>query len=205
MRTEMKKAPTSWISVICGWIAAVGAAALAAPAVATALATRPASPGDLVLAVPVIVGLAVAYLIGGYVAGRMAGYRTSWHGMMAAFFGLLITLLALLLGATIEGAPLRQLDVRSLGDVVTFGAIFSFLVTIFAGWVGGLLAPDQLLAERLAAPSRVVERETVPVVEERVVHHEKPRFRLLPELGRKGGERVAERGQTEPAESVEGR
>ena len=83
---------TSWMSVLGGWTATIGAMALVAPAVATVLAG--ANPGigsnDIATAVPVIIGIFVAYLIGGYVAGRMAGYRTSWHGMLTAFFSLFV-------------------------------------------------------------------------------------------------------------------
>jgi hypothetical protein len=208
---------TSWSAVICGWIAAVGAAALVAPAVAAILAGRPVVPNDLGLAVPVVLGLMISYLIGGYVAGRMAGYGTSWHGMMTAFFGLFVTLLALLLAAAADQGLLassgvrsladvfpgiRQLDLRALGDTLTFGAILGFLATIFAGWLGGLLGVDRYARFALPAASseRVVEREVLPdrVVKERVVQRERPAFRLLPALGRKGGERVEKKeGVTE--------
>lgn len=204
----IRPAGTAWGAVICGWIAAIGASALVAPAVAAVLAGREPVPNDLALAVPIVLGLMIAYLIGGYVAGRMAGYHTSWHGMMTAFFGLFITLGALLLAAAADRGLLassgvsslgdvfpgiRQLDLRSLGDTVTFGAMLGFLATIFAGWLGGLLAPDQaVMTAAVPATERVVEREVVPqrVVQERVVTRERPRFRLLPAMGRKGGERV---------------
>src|SRR5438067_9804 len=81
---------TSWMSVLGGWIATIGAMALVAPAVAGILARVNLTGGDLAPAVPVVIGIFVSYLIGGYVAGRMAGYRTSWHGMMTAFFSLFL-------------------------------------------------------------------------------------------------------------------
>jgi hypothetical protein len=203
----VRPASTSWGAVLGGWLAAVGAAALVAPAVAAIVAGRTVVPNDLGLAVPVVLGLMIAYLLGGYVSGRMAGYNTSWHGMMTAFLGLFVTLVALLVAAAADQGFLaasgvrsladvfpgiRQLDLRTLGDTLTFGAILGFLATIFAGWLGGLLAPD-----RYAVP--VVERERVvagPVVHERRVEEhrvERPRFRLLPQIGRKGGERHEEK------------
>lgn len=218
-QTAVTPRGTAWGAVICGWIAAVGAAALVAPAVAAILAGRPIVPNELALAVPVIVGLMIAYLIGGYVAGRMAGYHTSWHGMMAAFFGLFVTLLALLLAAAADKGlfaasgvrslsdvfpGIRQLDLRVLGDTLTFGSLLGFLATIFAGWLGGLLAPD--LQARFAVPAmsseRIVEREVLPdqVVRERVVRRERPTFRLLPTLGRKGGDRAS--AGTEPKDGT---
>jgi hypothetical protein len=202
-----RPAGTSWGSVIGGWLAAVGCAALLAPAIAAIFAGRPAVPNDLSLAVPVVVGLVISYLIGGYVAGRMAGYNTSWHGMMTAFFGLFITLVALLLAAAADRGLLatsgvrsladvfpgiQQLDLRTLGDTVTFGATTGFLATIFAGWLGGVLAPEHAV---MTAPvtTTVVPAEQVAagevVLEERRVER-RPRFRLLPAMGRKGGERA---------------
>lgn len=202
---------TSWISVICGWIAAIGAAALVAPAVAAIVTGRPAIPNDLALAVPVVVGLTVAYLIGGYVAGRMAGYHTSWHGLMAAFFGLFVTLVVLLLAAAADRGLLaasgvssladafpgiRQLDLRTLGDTVTFGALLGFLATIFAGWLGGLLAPGrapEVLVPPVVAPSGASDPLT-----SRQPARERPAFRFLPAVGRKGGERAED--PSRPAE-----
>lgn len=202
----VRPAATSWGAVLGGWLAAVGTAAIVAPVVATIVAGRGAIPNDLGLAVPVVLGLMMAYLMGGYVAGRMAGYNTSWHGMMTAFFGLLITLVALLVAAAADQGLLaasgvrsladvfpgiRQLDIRMLGDTLTFGAILGFLATIFAGWLGGLLAPDQALAVRsTVAPTTgpaVVEAQERRVEERRV--ERRPKYRLLPSMGRKGGER----------------
>lgn len=197
---------TSWSAVVGGWMAAIGAGALVAPLVAAIVTGRPAVPNDLALAVPVVLGLMIAYLVGGYVAGRMAGYNTSWHGLMTAFFGLFVVLLALLLAAAADQGLLaasgirsladvfpgvREMDLRTLGDTVTFGAILSFLATIFAGWLGGLLAPDRYLVP-VAAPASPAAVAHEAVLEERRVVDQRPqpRFRLLPAIGRKGGERV---------------
>src|SRR5687767_15724170 len=60
------------------------------------------SVGDIAVAVPVVLGLFLSYIVGGYVAGRMAGYRTSWHGMMTAFFTLFVILVLMLLGVAAD-------------------------------------------------------------------------------------------------------
>jgi hypothetical protein len=135
----------------------------------------------------------------------MAGYNTSWHGMMTAFFGLFVALVALLLAAAADQGLLaasgvqslsdvfpgiRQLDVRSLGDTLTFGAILGFLATIFAGWLGGLLAPDRYVVPVSATAVPAATAREVVVQEHRVERRERPRFRLLPTMGRKGGDRV---------------
>src|SRR5438093_7027738 len=206
---------TSWMSVLGGWTATIGAMALVAPAVATVLAG--ANPGigsnDIATAVPVIIGIFVAYLIGGYVAGRMAGYRTSWHGMLTAFFSLFVLgVLVLASYAAANGAftgfgvndlntlvpGAAGLNVDSLGNALTFGALLGFLAAIFGGWLGGVLAPSQAVA---TAP--YVAREAGPVpgrsvgvgpVGSRTVKREAVIRRppLVPGFGRKGGERVRE-------------
>lgn len=195
---------TSWLSVIGGWIAAVGMVALLAPIVAALVAGRGGGPDDVSLAVPAIVGILLAYLVGGYVAGRMAGYKTSWHGMMAAFFGLFVILALIVLAVLADRGYLGDLRVNpmngayawgfgpaNVGDALTFGAILGFLATIFAGWLGGLLAPDHLVAEVtqpvVAAPT--IDQTMAHGPDESTVTRSES-FRLLPAMGRKGGETV---------------
>jgi hypothetical protein len=211
---HVRPSATSWGAVLGGWLGAVGAAALVAPVVAGILAGRTVVPNDLGLAVPVVIGLVIAYLLGGYISGRMAGYNTSWHGMMTAFFGLLVTLGVLLVAAAADAGLLaasgvrsladvfpgiRQLDVRTLENTLTFGAVLGFLATIFAGWLGGLLAPDRYAVQAVAIPSSDL-ISTGPMVgpavsaarERRGEEHRaerRPHYRVLPAMGSKGGER----------------
>jgi hypothetical protein len=157
----VRNASTSWISVLGGGIATIGAAALVAPAIAGLLARVQIGANDVAPAVPVVIGIFVSYLIGGYVAGRMAGYRTSWHGMMTAFFSLLVLLVIALLGYAADHGLLvglgvngvadivpgaRDWSVDSMGNALTFGALLGFLAAIFAGWLGGVLAPSHAVA-----------------------------------------------------------
>jgi hypothetical protein len=206
-------AATSWGAVLGGWVATVGASVLFAPIVAGLLAAvgSPGAASDLAMAVPVVLGILVSYVVGGYVAGRMAGYRTSWHGMMTAFFSLFIVLLVLLAGGLADRGVfagsgvrsladivpgMRDLNVDGLGNAVSFGAILGFLAAIFGGWLGGLLAPSMPVVATPAAtrPAPVVREPLTrePMVRER--HREiVRRGPLLPSFGRKGGERVEER------------
>lgn len=205
---------TSWTSVIGGWIASVGMTALLAPLAAGFVASRGGTPNDISLAVPAVLAVLIAYLVGGYVAGRMAGYATSWHGMMTAFLGLFIVLGAILIGVAADRGYLGDVRIGALestyawgfgpttvGDALTFGAILGFLATIFAGWLGGLLAPTRRLAVPVTVetPVRTV-AETTKVVREPKAPRQ--RFRLLPSVGRKGGEpiqateRLADEGGT---------
>jgi len=206
------------MSVLGGWIATIGAMALVAPAVAAVLAGANPTIGsnDLATAVPVIIGIFVSYLIGGYVAGRMAGYRTSWHGMLTAFFSLfLLGILLLVTYAADRGVfagigvnnltdlvpGAAGLNVYSLGNALTFGALLGFLAAIFGGWLGGVLAPSHAVVP-VRAP--YVAREAGPVPGRTVAvgpvgaRTEKKeavirRPPLIPAFGRKGGERVEHR------------
>src|SRR5205085_6544619 len=78
---------TSWGAVLDGWLATVGVAAILTPIIGVML-TSWYTTRSYASTVPILVAVGLSYLVGGYVAGRMAGYRTSWHGMMVAFFGL---------------------------------------------------------------------------------------------------------------------
>jgi len=211
---------TSWMSVLGGWIATIGAMALVAPAVAGLLVGANIGNNDVAPAVPVVIGILISYLIGGYVAGRMAGYRTSWHGMLTAFFSLFVLgVIVLASYAASRGAfagigvnnltdlvpGAAGLNVDSLGNALTFGALLGFLAAIFGGWLGGVLAPSHA-AVPVTAP--YVAREAGPVpgrivgvgpVGSRTVKRETVIRRppLIPSLGRKGGERVDERREVE--------
>src|SRR2546423_1409523 len=203
---------TSWMSVLGGWIATIGAMALVAPAVAGVLVGANVANNDIAPALPVVIGIFVSYLIGGYVAGRMAGYRTSWHGMLTAFFSLFVLLVLVLVSyAAANGAftgigvnnltdlvpGASGLNIDSLGNALTFGALLGFLAAILGGWLGGVLAPSHPIP--VAAP--YVAREAGPVpgrtvgvgpVGSRSVKREAVIRRppLVPGFGRKGGERT---------------
>src|SRR5437868_9053779 len=157
----VRPAATSWMSVLGGWIATIGAAALVAPAVAGIVGRISVAGNDITPAVPVIIGIFVSYLIGGYVAGRMAGYRTSWHGMLTAFFSLFVLLAIVLLTYATDRGMFAGVGVNSLTDLVpgagnvnvdgfgnalTFGALLGFLAAILGGWLGGVLAPSHVVA-----------------------------------------------------------
>jgi len=207
------------MSVLGGWIATIGAMALVAPAVAGVLVGARVGSDEIAPAIPVVIGIFVSYLIGGYVAGRMAGYRTSWHGMLTAFLSLFVLLVVLLVSYAADRGVFASigvnnltdlvpgaagLNVDSLGNALTFGALLGFLAAIFGGWLGGVLAPAH--AEIHAAPYALraagpVPGRTVGVgpagarTETRGPVIRRPP--LIPSFGRKGGERIEERRDVE--------
>src|SRR6195256_3049140 len=211
----VRPASTAWGAVLGGWVATIGASVIFAPIVA-GLIVAPGTPaaGDIAVAVPVVLGLFLSYIVGGYVAGRMAGYRTSWHGMLTAFFSLFVLgVLVLVSYAAANGVftgigvnnltdlvpGASGLNVDSLGNALTFGALLGFLAAILGGWLGGVLAPSRVVP--VAAP--YVAREVGPVpgrtvgvgpggsrsVKREAVIRRPP---LISASGRKGGERLQE-------------
>lgn len=220
MNRVLIRPATSWMSVLGGWIATIGAMALVAPAVAGALAGVSIGTNEIAPAIPVVIGILISYLIGGYVAGRMAGYRTSWHGMLTAFFSLFVLLgLVLVSYAAANGAfagigvnnltdyvpGAAGLNVDSFGNALTFGALLGFLAAILGGWLGGVLAPSHA---EVPVTAPYVAREAGPVpgrsvgvgpvgarsVTRETVTKRRPFF---PAFGRKGGEQVKEERNVE--------
>jgi putative membrane protein (TIGR04086 family) len=190
---------TSWGAVLDGWLATVGVAAILSPIVSLMLANWYPTRG-YASTVPILVAVGLSYLVGGYVAGRMAGYRTSWHGMMVAFFGLFVALALLVVDIAystgVFGGTARLIQVLPvvLGvsayesiETFAFGGALGILLAVFAGWLGGLLAPSRIGAAARVSATPVVEERQVTTTE---VRRPRERFRLLPSAGHKGGERV---------------
>jgi MFS family permease len=208
---------TSWGAVLDGWLATVGVAAILTPIIGLMLVNWYPTRG-YASTVPILVAVGLAYLIGGYVAGRMAGYQTSWHGMMVAFFGLFVVLallvidIALATGVFGTSTRLVQVMPQVLGvalyesaETFAFGGALALLIAVFAGWLGGLLAPARIGA---VVPSAAVPEAEPAAVEERTVtttevQRPRERFRLLPSAGRKGGERVDDEVVEPVAEPVD--
>ncbi len=219
MAREVVKRPTgtSWGAVLDGWLASVGVAAILTPIIGLLIAGY--SSRGLVSTVPILVAVGLSYLIGGYVAGRMAGYRTSWHGMMVAFFGLFVVLALLVvdvaLAAGVFGATSSRLvqimpgvlgvSLYQSADTFAFGGVLGVLIAIFAGWLGGLLAPSRVTT---AVAATTVPDAAATEVEERTVssseiHRPRERYRLLPSPGLTGGEDIENVPDADDAAEVE--
>ena len=170
MTTVIRPRSTSWGAVLGGWLAALGALTITFPLAAMGMLMSPAAQArvdDPTLALPLILAFFVSWIIGGYVAGRLAGYRRSWHGLMSAIWGLFVALVVgLVAGGNAgnfanAGASLSNLDVAPFGNATVFGFILGIVAVIVGGWLGGVLAPAPMVME---VREPVVERRA-PVVE----------------------------------------
>ena len=137
-----------------GWLVAVGMTALLTgiiAVIATAVgysndvtqtdAERAAGTVSLVTAIVLVAILLIAYYSGGYVAGRMSRFDGARQGLMVWLIGLLVTLLAVVLGwiAGDQYNLLDRVDVPRIpipSDDITLGGI----ITAVAVLVGTLLA-----------------------------------------------------------------
>ena len=141
--------------------------------------------------------------------------------MLTAFFSLLVLLLVALLGYAVDDGLLAGAGVNSLTDLapglsnlnvdgfgvaLTFASLLGFLAAIFAGWLGGVLAPGHAavplaVAAPLAAAGPAPAARAVDSPRSRAADRRAARQRRLhPSLARKGGERVtAERQETKNA------
>lgn len=189
---------TAWGSVLGGWLATIGVAALLSPLITAVLTALYPNERSLAATVPVVAGVGLAYLIGGHVAGRMAGYRTSWHGLLTAFFGLFVVLALIVVAIALQQGvfgstaylpeflpPLVSTGLYRSADGLAFGGLLGMLIAIFAAWLGGLLAPT-----RAVVVASVPVDTTAPVVTTPSRAAGRRPFRLLPSLRRRGGERV---------------
>ena len=148
------KIADSWVAVVVGVLAMMGVGALLTPILTAYLATSGVDLARAESAVPVLVALLIAALVGGYTAGRIAKRRTGWHGLLSGLFGLLLTGSYLIAQVAVQGSFLGiddralaaffpmvlQLGLYHSEPALTLGLVVGFPARILAAWIGGLLA-----------------------------------------------------------------
>ena len=162
----------SWISILAGLITAYGTFAVVAAIVGSVLSsanvdtefrTNDWTGSGAVAALAAAVTLRVAYLFGGYVAGRMARRAGSLHGVLV-FVAALVTgaIAGGVVAALTDDAAIRS-NLRSIGvptnwdqvsGVSIAGAILSIAAILIGSVLGGMLGErwHTRLATRAADP-----------------------------------------------------
>lgn len=145
---------TNWGAAFFGWLVAIATAILLTSivgAVASAVGTsrditqteaeRSAGTIGIVAAVVLLVVLGVGYYAGGYVAGRMSRFDGARQGLGVWIIGLVVTLVAIVLGA-VFGSQYNILDRVSLPSLPLGGGDLGWgaVITAAAVVVGTLLA-----------------------------------------------------------------
>lgn len=144
----------NWGSSFFGWLVAtavavlltsiVGALAAAAGSneeVTRSVADREAGTIGIVAAVVLLVVLMIAYYTGGYVAGRMSRFDGGKQGMAVWIIGLLVTIVAVVLGVVFgtEYNILDRVDLPAV-PIPTDELTWGYAITGAAVLVGTLLA-----------------------------------------------------------------
>ncbi len=137
-----------WRSVALGWLVAAVVGSLISllfSGLYGLVDGPPAGSGEITAGFVVIslVSGFLAYLAGGFVAGRSAGYSGGLNGAMTAVFGLILGLVVGVVfaahGVTFaEGVAMPPANFGFAGGVLLAGLVL-FLVNLFGGYVGGKL------------------------------------------------------------------
>jgi hypothetical protein len=151
---------TSWVSVILGWLAALGAGLILSGIVSGIVGAIFGSAGRQGIAVggtTALVGLLItlllAFLIGGYTAGRLASRSGFKHGLLVPLLALVVTIVLAIIGGLLgvsfidqlsgvtlpQGAQssAQQAAPQGLGTILTVSGILALLFPFIGGAIGG--------------------------------------------------------------------
>jgi hypothetical protein len=151
---------TSWISVLLGWLAALGASLILSGIVGAivggilaALGVRDgATSGGISGLIGLLLTLLIAFFIGGYVAGRMASRSGVKHGLLVPLLALVVTVVLAIIGTALGASFIDQLSgvtlpgpadqaaqsvpQQGLGTILTVGGILALLFPFIGGALG---------------------------------------------------------------------
>ena len=133
-----------WDGVALGWLVAIPAGLLLSPIlreVYDALTGASVMPGKLTsgLVIVSLVSGFLAYLFGGYVAGKFARRAGGLHGAMTAILGAATGAVLAAFGVAVSGGILVTLIRVGFGEVTASTALALFLAYVFGGYIGGKL------------------------------------------------------------------
>jgi len=157
---------TSWLSVILGWLTALGAGLILSGilsgivgAIFGAAGRQGLTEGGTTALVGLLITLLVAFLIGGYAAGRMAARSGLKHGLLVPLLALVVTLVLAIIGGVLGASFIEQLSgvtlpqgaqsgaaqqaaqqgapPQGLGTILTVSGILALLFPFVGGALGG--------------------------------------------------------------------
>ena len=150
---------TSWLSVVFGWLAALGAGLILSGIVgavvgaifgAGSAASSSATEGGTAGLIGLLITLLLAFIIGGYVAGRLASRSGLKHGILVPVLMLVVTIVLAGIGALLGLSFLDNLSgvtlpstpsdaPQNLGTILTGAGILALLMPFIGGAIGGAL------------------------------------------------------------------
>src|SRR5215212_4641282 len=152
---------TSWISVILGWLAALGASLILSGIVGAIVGGILAAlgVGDGVTSggisglIGLLLTLLIAFYTGGYVAGSMASRSGVKHGLLVPLLALVVTLVLAIIGTAVGASFIDQLSgvtlpgpagqaaqsvpQQGLGTILSASGILALLFPFIGGALGG--------------------------------------------------------------------
>jgi hypothetical protein len=148
---------TSWISVVFGWLAALGAGLILSSIIGGVVGailgdggSASATEGGTAGLVGLLITLLLAFTIGGYVAGRLASRSGLKHGLLVPVLMLVVTIVLAGIGALLGLSFLDNLSgvtlpstpndaPQGLGTILTGAGILALLAPFIGGAIGGAL------------------------------------------------------------------
>jgi hypothetical protein len=152
---------TSWVSVVLGWLAALGAGLILSGIVSGIVGAifgtagrQGITEGGTTALVGLLITLLLAFLIGGYAAGRMAARSGLKHGLLVPLLALVVTLVLAIVGGLLGVSFIDQLSgitlpqgtqssarqaapQQGLGTILTVSGILALLFPFIGGAIGG--------------------------------------------------------------------
>ena len=152
---------TSWVSVVLGWLAALGAGLILSGIVSGIVGAifgtagrQGITEGGTTALVGLLITLLLAFLIGGYTAGRLASRSGLKHGLLVPLLALVVTLVLAVVGGVLGVSFIDQLSgvtlpqgaqstaqqqaPQNLGAILTVSGILALLFPFIGGALGGL-------------------------------------------------------------------
>jgi hypothetical protein len=158
---EAAERGTSWVSVVLGWLAALGTALILSSIVSAIVGAilavlgvgSGATGGGISGLVGVLLTLLIAFFLGGYTAGRMASRSGIKHGLLVALLALVVTIVLALIGAAVGASFIDQLSgvtlpgpagkaaqnvpQQGLTTILSVSGILALLFPFIGGALGG--------------------------------------------------------------------
>jgi hypothetical protein len=152
---------TSWVSVVLGWLAALGAGLILSGIVSGIVGAifgtagrQGIQEGGTIALVGLLITLLLAFMIGGYAAGRMAARSGLKHGLLVPLLALVATIVLAIIGGALGVSFIDQLSgvtlpqgaqssaqqqaPQGLGTILTVSGILALLFPFIGGAIGGL-------------------------------------------------------------------
>ena len=149
---------TSWLSVVLGWLAALGSLLILSGivsgivgAIFGAAGSQALLSGGATALVGLLITLLLAFLIGGYAAGRMAARSGLKHGLFVPLLNLLVVIILAIVGALLGASFIDQLGgialpqqaqqqaPQNIGTILSVSGVLALLFPFVGGAIGGAL------------------------------------------------------------------